>query len=489
MDVAYKNFPPLDVKVGDTVFPAHDLAGMKTWFLTELKIFAAKYPIKAIAVTTHGATFVCLDAAGKVSLPCIFYTYEPGDWFQEAFYAKCGSREELQKNTFSPPLGSLVNPSKGIFFMQLLYAEQWKNVHTIINYPSYWSYELTGILGSEPTYLGCHTHLWNHAEQKYSYVADTLGIRNLLPVNYHNSYEGLGKISAETVKATGLSPDTIVTMGIHDSNASLLPYLIRENTGSSAKTADADYVVNSTGSWCVDMHPQSRLEFKTDDIGNIVFFNQSALCKPVKTAIFTGGLELDSWLNLLYSISGSDEFPNYNPAVFQDVIKKADAFIMPEIVHGSGQFKGSVAGAWEGGTFYPFTEIRAGHAPAFFAEREKFWAVLDLSMAVQTDVTLKRAGLENGMRVFTEGGFRKNKGYNALLAQLLSAEMPGVTAFLTSMKEATSYGAAMTALMALNGRDSLKPDSIDITYDKVASGTFAGLDAYKAKWLANCKPR
>ena len=86
-------------------------------------------------------------------------------------------------------------------------------------------------------------------------------------------------------KELGLDELVIVTAGIHDSNASLLPYI--------ARGSDKDFILNSTGTWCVCMHPDVSENVKSfynpDDIGKTVFFNRSALDTPVKTAIFVGG--------------------------------------------------------------------------------------------------------------------------------------------------------------------------------------------------------
>jgi hypothetical protein len=192
--------------------------------------------------------------------------------------------------------------------------------------------------------MGCHTYLWDHAKSDYSPVTERLGIRALLPENYRPSYETLGKIKPDLASRTGLSPDTIVTMGIHDSNASLLPYLVKED---AANKPDADYIINSTGTWCVLMHPQDSLEFGEGDLGNIVFFNQCALKKPVKTAIFLGGMELDSYISIYKQVNNTDEFPRYNPDVFHKLIKDKNIFLFPEIVPGSGQFNSSEAGILE----------------------------------------------------------------------------------------------------------------------------------------------
>ena len=149
LDMSRKNFAPGKERAGGREFAVHNLGRIKEFFLDELKRFAAKYPIKAVAVTTHGATVVCLDEAGKVCAPCVLYTHEPGEEFQEAFYAKAGDRDTLQKTTFTPPLSAMINAAKGIFFLQTCLPDEFARVKTILGYPSYWGYELSGVCGAE----------------------------------------------------------------------------------------------------------------------------------------------------------------------------------------------------------------------------------------------------------------------------------------------------------------------------------------------------
>jgi sugar (pentulose or hexulose) kinase len=472
IDMASKSFPPLMIRHGDIDLETHDLAGMKEWFLAELKKFASRYPIKAIAVSAHGASFVCVDEKGDVCAPCIFYTYEPGEAFHEEFYALAGSRDELQKTTYTPPLSAMINPAKGIFFLQKNFPREFGRTRTLLNLPQYWNFVFTGIAGIEPTYLGVHNYLWNHAAKTYSPVVDTLGIRKLLPENYKNSFESMGAISAETAVKTGLAPDTIVTMGIHDSNASLLPYLSGDSAG--------DFVLNSTGTWCVLMHPQEDFIFNPGDIGNIVFFNQSALGKPVKTSIFLGGMEFDVWTALYKSINKNAGRPDLSFEGMRNFMSQNDSYLLPELVKGSGQFSSSKSGILEKGSFYPTAEIREGRVPPLLRDGERFYAALTLSLVIQTITGAQRAGLRDGSMLYIEGGFRKDRAYNTLLASAL----PHNKIYLTNMKEATASGAALTALMAYTGK-SLEELGSYITIEKEAirGEDFPGMEDYIHCWL------
>ncbi len=475
LDAAYKNFEPLQIPhpVTGEQLDAHDLQGMKDWFFATLKDFAGKYPIKAISVTTHGATFVCLDKAGRECAPCIFYTYEPGPDFQSEFYQTVGSASQLQQEIFTPPFSSMINPAKGIFFLQKYFHESFQHTDCILNYPQYWGYVLTGNKGVEPTYISNHSYMWNHKEETYSHATEKLNIRHLLPDNYKNTHEVLGNLTSSVAQQLGLPESTIVTMGIHDSNASLLPYLAKDSHG--------DFILNSTGTWCVSMHPQKELVLNPEDVGKIVYFTQTALRTPVKIAIFLGGMEFDTYITLYKEIAGTDLFPTYNPQVFQQVIQDKDTFLLPEVVPGSGQFTSSQAGILENGTFYSLEDIRTRKAiPQLFSNPEKLLAVLDISLVIQTITALQRAGMQEGTNIFTEGGFRKNKGYNQLLASVLHNH----SVQLTNMEEATAFGAAMTGVMAYTGKTHKDlADTITIEYTDVEKLQFQGFDSYQNEWI------
>ena len=82
--------------------------------------------------------------------------------------------------------------------------------------------------------------------------------------------------------------------------------------------------------------------------------------------------------------------------------------------------------------------------------------------------------------VYTEGGFRKNKLYNELLASVL----PHNNVSLTNMKEATAAGCAMSALMALSGKTGMELGKfVNIEHTPVQGVNVTGYEAYKSMWL------
>jgi len=368
----------------------------------------------------------------------------------------------------------MINMAKGIRFLQLRYPREFARTDTILGFPQYWSFLLTGVKAYEATYQACHTYLWDQQKHVWSSVVDTLGIRGKMPKRYAATCGTLSTVAPDVSVRLGLDPSVVVTAGIHDSNASLLPYL--------AEGGSQDFVLNSTGTWCVCMHPQPRPDFSAGDLGKIVFFNRSALDQPVKTTIFPGGMELDTYVKLYQRECQTEEFPASDVSAVRSLLTDKKVFIIPEVVPGSGQFPGSEPGILEDGRWYPLEDIRAGKAvPGILTDKKRFFAALDLSMVIQSETALRRAGLVRGTQVCTEGGFRKNRLYNQLLASVL----PENGVFLTNMKEATAAGCAMSALMALTGRTHRELGSL-VTVDRVPVEKIdiRGFEEYRAAWLA-----
>ena len=237
------------------------------------------------------------------------------------------------------------------------------------------------------------------------------------------------------------------------------------------------------------MHPQESFGFAADELGKIVFFNRSAYNKPVKTAIFLGGMEYEAWTRRDRGRGGLDpcRLPEPGPEVYRSVAASAVGLHPARARARLGPVPrlGAPGGRGRPGVCVGRHESGAA-VPAFMRDGERALAALNLSLALQTLVALERAGLARGTEVFTEGGFRKNAGYNAVLAAALPSE-GRQGAYLTDMAEATAFGAAMTAAAALEGTSpTLLGDRFDIDYTTVrpmeASVDLGRLLA--AAWLA-----
>ncbi len=493
--VTYQSFPSINYKARgkrEWQLEVEDNKGIEEWIVKSLALYSDKFPIRVIAFSTHGATFAAIDNRGKLAFPILSYTNEPGDSLHENFFEIAGEPDSLQLETGTARFGALLNVAQGIYFLKEEFPEVFSKVKTFLLYPQFLGYLLTGKIASDFTYAGCHTYLWNFKKSTWSSVTNKLGITERLPSKVTNPHSVLGKIKPDIAERTGLSTEVIVTVGIHDSNASLLPYLIKEE--------NQDFILNSTGTWCVVMHPMERFYFERDELGKVVFYNLSAFGKPVKTAIFTGGLEHDEYIKIIQKINGINNLPEFDNGVYRDVIRKREAFILPTILKGSGQFPKSPPRVVEGGNVFNLSDIKnsikadkkAGRKiPDFFKYPVKARAVLNLSLAIQTMVTFERVGVaeradlpagspsdsstQKKLSIYTEGGFRKNKGYNLLVSSLF----PDAKLMLSNLREATAFGTALTAKAALENLElkALK-DYIKIETETIEKYSFPGLLEY-----------
>lgn len=465
LDAKYRNFAPKMVNGLET----HDLEAMEEWFIEVLKSFAAQYPLKAIAVSAHGATFVCVGKNGKPALPCVYYTHEPGEDFHRRFYENFGDARELQARTGTPAFKAMINPAKGLFFAREQFGEDFKNVTAVLPYPQYWGFRFTGKTGVETTYMGNHTYLWDQLDNDFSTVARKLEIAPLIPDKLRKSWDTLGNVSAEFAAKTGLPSETIVTMGIHDSNATLLPHFARKG--------ERGFILNSTGTWCVIMNPVEKYGFAPEELGKVVFFNISAFGTPIKTAIFLGGLEFETWSGFFKKQHGRADIPDWDEGLYRRILKERRLFLLPELTAGSGQFPSSRARIVEDGKNYFFDAADTFPCSAGY---EELFAVLRISLVMQTLTALERAGIEKGYEVYTEGGFRRDESYSRLVASALADNK----VYLTNIAEATALGAAMTAKMVLTGKPlkGLAGD-FEIGYQEVEKNNIPELFPYREAWM------
>ncbi|MBD3390989.1 MAG: carbohydrate kinase [Chitinivibrionales bacterium] len=463
VDSAYKSF---DEYVEDGIH-YEDVENATAWFMEQLGLFAKKYDIAALSITTHGSTALCVDRDGNLAVPPVAYTTDAGEEFDTSFYEEFGSVEELQRATATAKIGNMVNEGKVLYFCKRKWPDKFENIHMVLHFPQYFGYLFTGKNGAEPTFTGCHTYLYDPINRKYSTVAEKLGLTGKLPDTISKSWEVLGTVKPDVADKTGLSTNCIVTMGIHDSNSSLLPYLVKGYD---------NFVLNSTGTWCVAMHPTDTFSFEDTELGKLVYFNLDAFFNPVKTSIFMGGLEFDTYVALLRDIAGAKGYPPFDRDRYAKIIADRDLFILPSVVKGTGIFPNALPRACENGEMYGLEDITAGkRVPPFFNDYETAYAVLVVSLALQTRAALDMTGYRGAGTIFTEGGFRKNDAYNRVLATLY----PDSTAVLTNLSEATAFGAALLARAALDKTTPRETAGcFEIETTAVSGADLPGLDAY-----------
>ena len=399
-------------------YPHYDLEGLWDFILAALSDFAAQ-GVDGISITTHGAAAVIVNENGPV-LPALDYEFD-GPEEVAADYAVI--RPDFAE-TLSPKLPVGLNLGAQIFWQAKRYPKAFARGTAILMYPQYWAWRLTGVMASEVTSLGTHTDLWQPDGQAFSSLVSAMAWEELFPP-FKSAASVLGSVSAEVATQTGLPASTPVTCGIHDSNATLLPYL---NAGKTS--------IIASGTWTICMTlggDIAGLDPSRDSLANV-----DALGRPVPTARFMGGREFE----LLAEPA--------TPADPQVVIDSG-AMILPTFTLGIGPFPNA-----EG------REVGEMSAP----ERA---AAIRLYLALMTDTCLSLAGV--GEKIIVEGPLAKDDLYLSLLAALT-----GKPTFKSADETGTSAGAAMLFddLEHPTNRPSLTP---------ITPAQLQGLQDYKSDWL------
>ncbi len=220
-------------------YPCEDLDELCYWIESQIKDCLSIYGsrITRLNFSSYGASLVHLDDLGKPLTPLYDYTKPLDEALTDGFYAAHGGEAELSRKTASPPSGML-NSGLQLYWLKQKRPQIFNQIVTSLHLPQYLSYLYTGKLVSDYTSVGCHTSLWDFDEGDYHrWVEQESCLSKLAPmVSTSTSYQ---------CDVYGHMLD--VGVGIHDSSASLLPYLLAEKSA---------FVLVSSGTWTVTLLPK-----------------------------------------------------------------------------------------------------------------------------------------------------------------------------------------------------------------------------------------
>ncbi|EAU39634.1 putative carbohydrate kinase protein, partial [Fulvimarina pelagi HTCC2506] len=321
-----------------------------------------------------------------------------------------------------------------LFWLEKRFPDRFEAADTIITYPQFWAFRLTGVRASEVTQLGCHTDLWRSAEKDYSSLVDRRRWRKKF-APLRSAFDCLGPLKPEIRAAMAGEGEVPVFCGIHDSNASLLPHLMsREGT----------FTVVSTGTWAIlfAVGTESRpLDRDRDTLANVDAFG-----RPVPSARFMAGREFTE-------MAGGEPGEASREAA-EAVIAKG-VMALPSFASGTGPFPDR-EGTWT-------------HDPESILQSERT-AAASLTIALTTETCLGLIGASGP--IIVEGPFARNVVYCDALAGLTGMAVeakPGLTG--------TAAGAALLALGPSGG-----PRKVRQKPHETVRKPLRGLDAYAAEW-------
>ena len=410
-----------------------DMAAIYGWMLRALSDAAGRFPnVRSISISTHGATIALLGRErdrqfkgdGGLVFPIVSYEQEIAPDEEEAFFRDVGlSPVEAQRRTGTARFGWLLNHGKQLHWLKRRFPERFARVTDILMFPQYLGYLLTGEKAIEPTYPGCHGYLLSIDGERYSVVAERLGIVGMLPpLPLKPTWEPVGTLKGDLARETGLSADCLVTMGVHDSNAALVPYFLK---------GLEDFVVQDSGTWIVTMAPTREAAFADEELGREVFFNRSVYGLPVKTTIFRGGAEFEFYRDRV--MVGRPHPGEVDLGLLRGLLEGCEAFCLPTVQRGTGLFPRSVP--------------RLEGVDVVFRDAATAWCVIDLGLAVQGCQAIEMAAGQAPGAIYIEGNVgRSNPVYRAVI----SGFFPEAGVFFGSMGGAP-YGSAILGAAAVEG--------------------------------------
>ncbi|MEP3280102.1 MAG: FGGY-family carbohydrate kinase [Stappiaceae bacterium] len=408
-------------------YPHYDTDSLWQFIVGSLKDLQRDLGVDAITITTHGASGALLDGEGGLATPVLDYEYDGPDEIKGEYeVVRPGFAE-----TGSPRLPGGLNLGAQLFWQFRTFPEIRSRTRTIVTYPQYWGWRLTGVAVNEVTSLGCHTDLWCPQERRFSSMVEHEGWLSLM-APLRKASDILGPIKGSIAEQTGLDPATAVYCGLHDSNASLVPHLVFRK---------APFSVVSTGTWVISMAIGGRRV--PLDPGRDLLINVNAFGDPVPSARFMGGREFE---RLSEGI-----LPEFTEEDVEEVLQRG-AMLLPAVEMRSGPFQGR--------------QMRWTVELSSLTDGQRFVAI-SFYLALMTSVGLELAGAEGSTVI--EGPFVANQAYLEMLAAATGRAVCGVVG------TGTSIGASL-----LTAADSIKPSNDETWVDQFHSA----MEPYSRNWHA-----
>jgi sugar (pentulose or hexulose) kinase len=412
--------------------PCENLESLRLSVFDSLReVFRLKeFDIKAINFSTYGASFVYIDENGQPLAPLYNYLKPYPEELKKRFYDTYGGEEEFSARTASPVLGNL-NSGMQIYRIKYQQPELFKQIKYALHLPQYLSHLISGRVFSDITSIGCHTNLWDFNRDTYHEWITREGI--------------IGKLAPlmpayQVLPAAFPGNSYSVGIGLHDSSAALIPYLVNFHE---------PFILLSTGTWCISLNPFNQTPLTPEELKKDCLSYLQYQGKPVKASRIFSGYELETQVKRI--AAHFNQHPHYYRTMpfDADIIQKLQQ--EPAIKNtgkNSIELKESVFAQRNLADYA--TDAEAYHR-----------LILDLIDLQKESTQLVLEGT-NVKRIFVDGGFSKN----IIFMRLLAEAFPEIEVFAASMAQATAVGTALAIHSTWNTK-SLPSDIIELKFYSV----------------------
>lgn len=354
-----------------------------------------EFKIKAINFSAYGASFVYVGEDGKPICPLYNYLKPYPEALSHKLYNKYGGEKKFSLQTASPALGSL-NSGLQLFRLRNEKPDVFEKVKYALHLPQYLSFLLTGKYYSDLTSIGCHTAMWDFEKHRYHEWIQHEGVAlKLAPIEpANNVYPAL-------YRGTNFN----VGIGLHDSSAALIPYLVNFTE---------PFILISTGTWCISLNPFNQSPLTNEQLKHDCLQYLQYQGKPVKASRLFAGFEHEQQVKRIAEH-------------FNDNINFRDMIFDPGVnAHVRANFPQNLN----------FSEREL---PDFKNPTEAYHQLINDLVSAQVASTLLVLKGSSVKRIFVDGGFSKN----SIFMHLLAAAFPQMEIFAASMAQASAIGAAL----------------------------------------------
>lgn len=390
------------------------------------------FDIKAINFSTYGASLVYISGTGQPLLPLYNYLKPYPPDLESKFYETYGGKDKIALETASPCSGSL-NAGLQLYRMKYEQPERFKEFSYGMHLPQFMSSLITGNFYSDITSIGCHTHLWDFNKGDYhQWVYHEQLDKKLAPIHPSN----------QAVEAIFMGRIYQVGIGLHDSSAALIPYLVN---------FQEPFILISTGTWCISLNPFNEEPLTLEQVHLNCLCYISYKGQPVKASRLFAGFEHEQQLKRLaaHYQKGVMYFRSmeFNAECLQELAQRQQLPV--DKLMSAPMAKAEVFDS-RNLADYATPEL-AYHQLMLDIIRQQFFST---NLILQPGKTRK---------IFVDGGFSKNSIYMNLLA----IAYPDLEIYAASMAQATALGTAMAIHSYWNKRP-LPNDIIDLKYYSMA---------------------
>lgn len=408
--------------------PCEDVESLRTFILEGLKtiLSSSDFVVRAINFSAYGASFVLVDEGGNTvgSLYNYLKPY-PGN-LKKQFYDTYGGEKLFSFQTASPVLGSL-NSGMQLYRLKHEKPDLFDHVRYALHLPQYLSYVVTRKPFSEITSIGCHTNLWHFQNMDYHYWVKREGILDKLPPIAPSDMVVNPSLS-DHVYAVGI--------GLHDSSAALIPYLV--------SFADP-FVLISTGTWAISLNPFNERPLTKEELECDCLCYLQYMGKPVKASRLFLGHNHDEQVERIAAHFNQKREKYFTLPFGKDILKKGDLWF-------DGQHPNRKS-------LIADLKFASRDLSGFSSDSDAYHQLvydLVVQQYASTQLVLNKSDVK---QIFVDGGF----GNNAIYMNLLAMFFPQMKVYASSIPQATAIGAALAIHSAWNA-EAFPTDIIELKH-------------------------